>query len=223
MTAPLVQSYYTPEQYLELERKAQYKSEYINGHIFAMSGASRLHNLIAGNLYREISSQLRGRPRESYISDMRVRVEATDLITYPDVVVICGEIRLADDYKDTLLNPTVLIEVLSPSTEAYDRGEKFAHYRRLASLQEYVLIAQDKVCLEHFKRQGDQWVLTEISDIEGVLHLLSIECQDQAQRHLREDRVPIRKDILSWLKQPHTPQLSPIASCAGVLYSSVGR
>ncbi len=177
MTAPLVQTYYTPEQYLELERKALYKSEYINGQIFAMSGASRAHNLVAGNVHREISTQLRGRPCESYVSDMRVRVEETDLITYPDVVVVCGEIRLADDYKDTVLNPTVLIEVLSPSTEAYDRGEKFAHYRRLASLQEYILIAQDKVYLEHFKRQGEQWVLTEISRLEDVLHLPSIECQ----------------------------------------------
>jgi len=177
MTSPLVQSYYTPEQYLELERKALYKSEYVNGHIFAMSGASRPHNLIAGNVFGELRPQLRGRPCEAYVSDMRVKVSPTGLYTYPDIAVVCGEILLDDAHNDTLLNPVVLIEVLSPSTEAYDRGEKFAHYRRLASLQEYVLIAQDKVRVEHFKRQGDQWVLTEISDIEGVLRLPAIECQ----------------------------------------------
>ena len=136
MTSPAAQTQYTPEQYLELERKAPYKNEFVNGHIYAMSGASRAHNLITGNTHREVSSQLRGRPCETYVSDMRVKVNTTGLYTYPDVVVVCGEIRFDDAQKDTLLNPTVLIEVLSPSTEAYDRGEKFAHYRRLASLQE---------------------------------------------------------------------------------------
>ena len=136
MTSPAAHIRYTPEQYLELERKAPYKNEFVNGQIYAMPGASRAHNLITGNTHREVSSQLRGRPCETYVSDMRVKVNTTGLYTYPDVVVVCGEIRFDDAQKDTLLNPTVLIEVLSPSTEAYDRGEKFAHYRRLASLQE---------------------------------------------------------------------------------------
>lgn len=176
MSSLATQVRYTPEEYLELERKAPYKSEYVNGRIFAMSGASRPHNLIAGNVYREISSQLRGRPCEAYVSDMRVKVRPTGLYTYPDIAVACEEILLDDAHNDTLLNPIVLIEVLSPSTEAYDRGEKFAHYRRLESLQEYVLIAQDKARIEHFARQGEQWVLSEISDLTGTLHLPSIGC-----------------------------------------------
>lgn len=176
MTSAAAHIRYTPEQYLELERKAPYKSEYVNGRIFAMSGASRSHNLIGGNGYREISSQLRGRPCEAYISDMRVKVSPTGLYTYPDIAVACGEILLEDAHNDTLLTPTVLIEVLSPSTEAYDRGKKFAHYRLLESLQEYVLIAQDKIRVEHFRRQDVQWVLTEISDSAGIVDLASIEC-----------------------------------------------
>lgn len=177
MPSPAVQPRYTAEQYLMLERKAAYKSEYINGQIIAMSGASRAHNLIAGNIYREISLQLRGRPCEVYISDMRVKVSLTGLYTYPDVVAVCGDIRFDDEQNDTLLNPTVIVEVLSPSTEAYDRGEKFAHYRRLESLQEYLLVAQDKVCVEHYVRQGDQWVLSEISSSSDTVHLASIGCE----------------------------------------------
>jgi Uma2 family endonuclease len=177
MSSPVVQPRYTPEEYLALERKATQKSEYVNGQVFAMSGASRAHNLIAGNVYREISSQLKGRPCEAYVSDMRVKVSTTGLYSYPDVVAVCGEIRFDDEQKDTLLNPTVLVEILSSSTEAYDRGEKFAHYRQLESLQEYVLVGQDKVRVEHFVRQGDQWVLTEASNLDDTVHLASIGCR----------------------------------------------
>ena len=176
MSSATAQQRYTPEQYLALERKAAYKSEYIDGHIIAMAGASRQHNLIAGNLYREVSQQLRGRPCEAYISDMRVKVSHTGLYTYPDVVMVCGEIRLEDADNDTLLNPTAIAEVLSASTEAYDRGEKFAHYRRLESLQEYLLVAQDKVRIEHYVRQGAQWVLSEISDLGDTVHLAAVAC-----------------------------------------------
>ena len=176
MSSLATQVRYTPEEYLELERKAPYKNEYVNGRIFAMSGANRPHNLIAGNVFGELRSQLRGRPCEAYVSDMRVKVSPTGLYTYPDIAVACEEILLDDAHNDTLLNPTVLIEVLSPSTEAYDRGEKFAHYRRLESLREYVLIVQDKARVEHFVRQGEQWVLSELSGLAGILHLPSIEC-----------------------------------------------
>lgn len=175
----LAETYYTPEQYLALESKAEYKSEYINGHIFAMSGASREHILIAVNLAGELRSLLRERPCEVYNSDMRVKVHPTGMYTYPDVTVVCGEPRFDDKQTDTLVNPTVIIEVLSPSTESYDRGEKFAHYRRLGSLVDYVLVAQDKVQVEHYVRQsetGNQWTLTEISDLGDTLHLASIDC-----------------------------------------------
>src|SRR5205085_5334550 len=121
--------YYTPEEYLILERQAEYKSEYFNGEIFAMTGASRRHNLVAANVLASLHGQLRKRPCEVYSSDMRVKVSPTGLYTYPDVVVVCNDPLFDDKQKDTLLNPTVLIEVLSKSTASYDRGEKFEHYR----------------------------------------------------------------------------------------------
>jgi Uma2 family endonuclease len=178
MSSAAVKTRYTPEQYLALERKSPDKHEYHDGSIFAMAGASRRHNLIAGNLYREVSSQLRDRPCEAYIGDMRVCVAPTGLYTYPDVVAVCGEPRFQDSELDTLLNPNVIIEVLSPSTEADDRGSKFAHYRRLESLREYVLVAQDRVRVERFTRQGegDEWLLSELSHPEDVLRLASIAC-----------------------------------------------
>ena len=176
MSSPLIQRRYTPEEYLALEREAEYKSEYINGHIFAMAGASEAHNLITANVAGEMRSQFKGRPCKVYSSDMRVKVSRTGMYTYPDVVAVCGEARVEDDHQDTLLNPTVIIEVLSPSTEAYDRGDKFAHYRRLESVQEYVLIAQDKVRVDHYVKQGKKWVLTEFSEINDTVPLASVGC-----------------------------------------------
>jgi Uma2 family endonuclease len=168
----------TPEQYLALERKSPIKHEYYDGEMFAMAGASRPHNLISGNLFREISSQLLKRPCETYVSDMRVLVNSNGLYTYPDVVVVCGEPQFQDSEQDTLLNPTVIIEVLSASTEAYDRGSKFALYRRLESLREYVLISQDHVLVERYTRQGQEWLLTELNRLEeDSLRLASIDCQ----------------------------------------------
>ncbi|MBW3622111.1 MAG: Uma2 family endonuclease [Armatimonadetes bacterium] len=177
MSALAAPSYLTPEEYLVLERKAETKSEYYNGQMYAMSGASRAHNLVAGNLFRELSLQLRDRPCEAYINDMRVKVSETGLYTYPDVVVACGEIRFEDAQVDTLLNPVLVVEVLSPSTEAYDRGEKFAHYRRVDSLQEVVLISQAVMRVERFVRQGEDWLLTEYRHPDDVLHLVSVEAK----------------------------------------------
>jgi Uma2 family endonuclease len=176
MSSAAVKTRYTPEQYLALERKSPLKHEYYKGSIFEMSGASRRHNRIAGNLFREVGNQLRGRPCEVYVSDMRVCITSTGLYTYPDVVAVCGEPRLQDSEFDTLLNPNLIIEVLSPSTEAYDRGNKFAQYRRLASLKEYVLVAQDRMLVERYTRQGEDWLLNELSQPEDVLRLDSIAC-----------------------------------------------
>ncbi|HYP40467.1 MAG TPA: Uma2 family endonuclease [Chloroflexia bacterium] len=176
----LAETWYTPEEYLALERKAEYKSEYINGQIYSMSGASREHSLIAVNVVSEIRSQFRGRACEVYNSDMRVKVSPGGTYTYPDAVAVCDEPHFEDAAVDTLTNPTVIVEVLPPSTEAFDRGEKFRQYRRLESLAEYVLIAQDKVQVEHYARhgdKGDQWVLTEFSDLGGTLQLASIGCE----------------------------------------------
>jgi len=169
---------YTPEEYLTLERKAEYKSQYYDGEIFAMAGATRRHNLIAVNVGRELSAQLKGRPCEVYPSDMRVKVSPTGLYTYPDVVVVCAEPRFEDEQEDTLLNPTLIVEVLSPSTEDYDRGRKFAHYRRIESLAEYVLVAQQEHHVERHRRQETgEWVLWETDRPDDTVTLASIGCE----------------------------------------------
>ena len=123
--------YIPPEDYLEIERAATCKSEYSNGEMWAMAGATESHIVIVSNLVRELGNQLKGRPCRVYSNDMRVQVDATGLYTYPDVILVCGERRFLDEPRDTLLNPLVIIEVLSPSTADYDRGAKFAHYRQL--------------------------------------------------------------------------------------------
>ena len=167
---------FTPEEYLARERKALDKSEYRDGQIHAMPGASREHNLITGNTLVEIHIQLRDRVCEVYPSDMRVKVGAAGLYIYPDVIVVCDEPRFEDSHFDTLLNPTVLIEVLSPSTAAYDRGEKFASYQKLDFLCEYVLISQDRVRVEHYLRQEQTWDLAEFHSLSDEFRLVSIEC-----------------------------------------------
>ncbi|MDQ3687367.1 MAG: Uma2 family endonuclease [Acidobacteriota bacterium] len=170
--------HYTPQEYLALERKAQDKSEYFNGEIFGMTGASRRHNVMVANVLAALHGQLKKRPCEIYPSDMRVKVSPTGLYTYPDVIIVCGEPTFDDEQKDTLLNPTVLVEVLSKSTASYDRGEKFEHYRKLDSLNEYLVIAQNKHHVEHYVRQPDnQWLLSETDDIQSVVNLSSIDCR----------------------------------------------
>ncbi len=178
MTSPAIQRL-TSEEYLAIERTAPEKSEFFNGEMFPMAGASREHNLIATNVSRELSTQLKRKPCEVYASDMRVKVSETGLYAYPDVVVVCGEAQVEDLKGDTLLNPTLIVEVLSPTTEAEDRGNKFAHYRRLASLREFVLIAQDRPRVERYVRQaeGDEWLLTEFSGLEATVSLPEIGCE----------------------------------------------
>jgi len=170
-------TFLTPEQYLEIERKAEYKSEYYRGEMFAMAGASREHNLLVAHLLRDLGNQLRGKPCEVYPSDMRVRVSSTGLYIYPDVVAVCGEPRLLDNQMDILLNPRVIIEVLSPSTEAYDRGRKFEHYQSIDSFKEYLLLASDRVHADLFTRQPDgRWLLTSATHLEDSLDLQSVGC-----------------------------------------------
>jgi Uma2 family endonuclease len=171
-------SYLTEEQYLEIERKAEFKSEYYQGEMFAMAGAREAHILITDGATGELRQQLRRRPCRVYSSNMRVRVTPVGLYTYPDVVVVCGEPRFLDEGRDTLLNPTVIIEVLSKSTEAYDRGQKFELYSSLESLAEYLLISSDRVRAELFTRQAeDRWLLTAKSSVEDSLDLQSIDCR----------------------------------------------
>ncbi len=167
----------TPQEYLALERKANFKSEYLDGEIFAMSGASRKHNVICLNVGASLNIQLTERPCEVYVSDMRVKVNQTGLYTYPDVVAVCDAPIFEDEQLDTLLNPTLIVEVLSKSTRNFDRGEKFEHYRTVDSFEEYLLIAQDKYYVEHYVRQADRsWMLTEARQLSDTVHLPSINC-----------------------------------------------
>lgn len=171
-------THFTVDEYLALERQADYKSEYFDGEIFAMTGASRNHNLVSINVSTTLNTQLKARPCETYAGDMRVKVAPSGLYTYPDVVVVCGEPKFEDEHLDTLTNPTLIVEVLSKSTEGYDRGRKFEHYRKLESLAEYVLIAQDKIHVEHYVRRSDnQWLLSETDNRQDTIELPSISCR----------------------------------------------
>jgi Uma2 family endonuclease len=181
MASAAARTYLTPEEYLAFERKATTKHEYLNGQIVAMSGASFAHNFLTMNTANQLYNQLIGGECQVATSDMRVKVTQIDSYFYPDVVVVCGEPRAEDDTFDTLLNPTVVVEVLSPSTETYDRGEKFEHYQQIASLKEYVLISQDKIRVEHYRRQETEWLQTEFQGLEDVLYLLSIGCELRLQ------------------------------------------
>lgn len=167
---------YTPEEYLALERQAESRNEYLKGEIFAMTGASRRHNRIVLNCAISLDSQLRGKC-EVFASEMRVRVPEMDLYTYPDLCVVCGQPQFDDGELDTLLNPVLIVEVLSRTTESYDRGMKFSYYRTLPSFAEYLLLTQDRVHVEHFVREAsDRWVLTETDDPTKTLELPSIGC-----------------------------------------------
>jgi Uma2 family endonuclease len=168
----------SPQEYLAIERRTQTKSEYYRGEMFAMSGASRQHVAISANILAIIWTQFRGRTCQVYGSDMRVKVEASGLYTYPDVSATCDTPRFDDEHLDTLLNPRVLVEVLSPSTAGYDRGEKFELYRKLESLQEYLVVAPDRVFVEHHVRQDDgSWKLNDYGVASDVVTLASIQCQ----------------------------------------------
>jgi Uma2 family endonuclease len=173
----IFQPRFTPAEYLARERASDHRSELINGQIYAMAGASRRHSLIVGNIFGEIRNGTRGRPCEAHPGDLRVKVQRTEMYTYSDIAALCGTPELEDDHGDTLLNPTVIVEVLSPSTESYDRGQKFAHYRRLDSLREYILVAQDTVSVEQYVRNGETWTYVAITDPDAVLRIDALGCE----------------------------------------------
>ena len=169
---------WTVEEYLAMERASEEKHEFLDGEIYLMSGASFNHNQIVGRTLGLLFVQLQNGPCDVLPSDMRVKVNDSGLYTYPDIIVICGEPKVEETEQDTLLNPTVIIEVLSPSTEGYDRGKKFQHYRALDSLQEYVLIAQDQARIERYLRQpSGEWLLSDAVGLEAVIDLPSIQCK----------------------------------------------
>jgi len=165
------------EEYLRLERESEVRHEYLAGEIVAMVGASKDHNRIVTSTSFALYAQLRRRPCDLFSNGMRVRVSLSGLYAYPDLTVVCGDPLFFEEDANTLLNPTVIIEVLSPSTEGYDRGKKFQHYRGLRSLKEYLLISQDTYHIDHFVRQGEiGWLLTEYDGPAATLDLASIDC-----------------------------------------------
>lgn len=164
------------EEYLIREHQAEYKSEYRNGRVVAMSGSSMAHVVIKDNLFLSVRLRLKGKSCQAYGTDMRVKVEKAKFYTYPDLTVVCGKLHLDGRETATLANPTVIFEVLSPSTAQYDRGEKFEYYKKLASLREYVLVSQNKVKVEHFILENNRWSLTELEGAGTVLKLGTIDC-----------------------------------------------
>lgn len=162
-------------QYLEAERKAPNKHEFVDGQVVAMAGASVAHNTLVANLSGELHPRLKSLGCQHFVGDMRVNAGNSGLYTYPDLVIVCGKPILEDIHRDTLLNPLAIIEVLSPSTEAWDRGEKFARYREIASLQEYVLVSQSQPLAERYVRQGENWVLSVFRGLDSTLRLESVD------------------------------------------------
>lgn len=168
--------YVTPEQYLEAEREADFKSEYFSGQIFAMAGGTPEHSAIGTNIAGELRSRLRGKPCQVYNSDLRVTVMQSGLKTYPDVTVVCGEQYFHPLDTNSLINPTVIIEVLSGSTESYDRGAKWTLYQGLDSLQEYVLVSVSTPRIERFTRQDNGlWLYESVGGVDGEIRLESLE------------------------------------------------
>jgi Uma2 family endonuclease len=176
--ATLPNYYRSPEEYLAAERKAEHKSEYVDGVVYAMAGGSERHNLIVGNLIAELNVRLRKTPCKVYPSDMKVRLPSSKRFFYPDVSVVCGETLFADEAKDVITNPIIVVEVLSESTAAYDRGMKFLSYQQIPSLREYLLISQDEPLIERYLRQeNDSWLYTKSAGLDARCALLSVECQ----------------------------------------------
>ena len=168
----------TFDDWLEGERASlEGRSEYLDGEVFAMTGASVEHNAIVVNIVRELSIQMKGRPCQVYANDLKVRIRPADAGKYPDLIALCGEHQFQDGRRDVLLNPSLIVEVLSDSTEAYDRGKKFAIYRQIPSLREYLLVSQHQVQVELFSRGDDgRWTLSAYSVLTDCVPLPSVDC-----------------------------------------------
>jgi Uma2 family endonuclease len=186
MSLPHLPPRYTVEEYLALERSSEERYEFLDGQVYLMAGESPDHGTICTNISGQLYNQLRGKPYQVFSKDMKVRsgpepesrYEIKGLYSYPDLVVICGEPQFHDEYRDVLLNPTAIIEVLSPSTEAFDRGETWLRYQTwLPSLTHYVLVSQAKPQLEHYLRQANgEWLYSSVKELEGILHLAALDC-----------------------------------------------
>lgn len=175
--ASLPDYYLSPEEYLSMERRAEFKSEYVDGVAYAMAGGSERHNLITANIIIALGVQLRDRPCRVYPSDLKVRLPNSKRFFYPDVSVVCGETQFADEERDVILNPVLIVEVLSDSTEAFDRGRKFSSYQQIESLREYLLVSQSEFVAEHYLRQEDGWFYTRAAGTDAALGLPALNCR----------------------------------------------
>lgn len=175
--ASLPDYHLSPEEYLSVERRAEFKSEYLDGVAYAMAGGSERHNLITGNIVTELNIKLRATDCKVYPSDMKVRLPNSKKFFYPDVSVVCGETQFADEERDVILNPVLVVEVLSDSTEAFDRGKKFASYQQIESLREYLLVSQGEFLVEHYLRQEAGWFYTRAAGPSDSLSLPALDCR----------------------------------------------
>lgn len=190
MRAP-ISNYLAPEKYLAQERLAPFRCEYFNGEVYAMAGSSRSHNQIASNLVIVLGIKLKQAPCSIYFSDMKVKIAAVQKYTYPDIIICCDQQLFEDNEQDVLLNPIVIIEILSKSTESYDRGLKFFHYRMIESFQEYFLVAQHFYQVEHFWRQDQQqWIYSEFHNLDDQITLHSLNCSIQLREIYQKVDLP---------------------------------
>jgi Uma2 family endonuclease len=202
MSALEAEKIYTPEQYLEFEREAEERHEYLDGQIYLMSGGSLQHSAISVNVSGELRLQLKGKSCQVLEANMKVGTAISSQFSYPDVSVVCGEPKSHDKHQDILTNPSIIIEVLSPSTERFDRGKKFARYQRIDSFTDYILIAQDEPRVEHFARQANgTWILTVATGLKSKIKLTSIACtlklSEVYDRIQFEQEEPVRKKAIS--------------------------
>lgn len=194
MTQP-AKKYYTVEEYLSLEETAEYKSEYYKGEIFAMAGGSANHNRIARNVLTALTQAFESKPCEAFGSDMKVGVKKEVYYTYPDVSVVCGEIEFDEDRTDSMTNPTLIVEVLSPSTADYDRNKKFEMYRGRKSLQDYVLIDQDRVLIEYYHKVAvNEWRLKIYEELNETVNFEAVGVELPIQRIYSRVKFPAQTD-----------------------------
>ena len=192
----------SPEEYLTLERESSEKSEYFDGEMFAMAGASREHNQISSNIVRLLGNDLLEKPCSVFSSDMKVKIAETGKYTYPDIVVVCGDEQYEDENSDVLLNPLVIIEILSDSTEAYDRGDKFLHYQLIDSFSEYLLISQYFCKVEKFSRQtSDTWIYSKYINMKESLSIESLKSELLLSEIYR--KVNLRRHYLNILTEKY--------------------
>ncbi len=191
--AAVQKSYCTIEDYLAIEEESDYKSEYYNGEIIAMSGGSRNHSVICFNLNRRIGEAIDDKDCTGFDSNMKLRISKEDLFVYPDVMVVCGNIEFYENRTDILINPVLIVEVLSPSTLSFDRGEKSEYYRTLPSLKEYLLISQDKPTVEaYYKQDEKKWLYSVAEGLEESIYLQSIDCKIALKDIYHKTEIPIR-------------------------------